>query len=380
MKKSLIALAVLAAAGAACAQSSVQLYGVADVWFGSAKTSGTRLVSVPDGEGPSTPGAAEFSNRQTQLDSGGVNTSRWGLKGTEDLGAGLKANFQLEQGFNVDTGAAQDSSKAFSRQAWVGLSGGFGEVQLGKVWTSYDDVRAAANDTFNANIAASNRTWLGYSDRTDNGIKYISPSYSGFSGSLTLAFGEDKTDSSSASSVTSLGLHYANGPLVLGFAHQQQKQNGAGGVFSALPPLASEVVSADILDLAAFSAAVRGKTTYNLLNGSYNFGPAKLVAGYNHVKQDIDGWSDSLKGKEFNLGVEVPLASNLNLGLGYAQSKVEDGGDDFFKSTGYTGALVYSLSKRTSVYGALTQSKLQVEDTPLEAKSTIYAVGLNHKF
>lgn len=371
MKKSLIALAVMAAAGAASAQSSVQLYGLADVWFGSAKTE-VKLEGVSS------------SVRNTAVESGGVNTSRWGVKGSEDLGGGLKANFNLEQGFNLDTGSNQDvaqegkASKAFGRQAWVGVSGGFGEVQVGKVWTSYDDVRSAANDTFNANIAASNRAWLGYADRTDNGLKYISPSYNGFSGSLTLAFGEDKNTvdgGNSASSVTSLGLHYANGPLVVGFAHQQQKQNGIGGVFSALPG----VGAAELTDILG-GGEVLGKTTYNVLNGSYNFGVAKLVGGISRVKQTFEGDSDSAKAKEYNLGVEVPLAANLNLGLGYANSKVEYAGEDAFKTTGYTGALVYSLSKRTSVYGALTQAKLQSEVSSDEVKSTIYAVGVNHKF
>lgn len=365
MKKSLIALAVMAAAGAACAQSSVQLYGLADVWFGSAKSEATGEKSVSN----------------TAVESGGLNTSRWGAKGSEDLGGGLKANFKLEQGFSLDTGSAQDKSKAFNRQSWVGVSGGFGEVQVGKLWTSYDDVRSAANDTFSANISASNRTWLGYSDRTDNGLKYISPSYNGFSGSLTLALGEDKkTDadkSNNASSVTSLGLHYANGPLVVGFSHQQQQQNGAGGVFSALPG----VGAGQVASLLPTGIIEGGKTTYNLLNGSYNFGVAKLVGGINQVKQSLDvGPFDSGKAREFNLGVEVPLAANLNLGAGYASSKVELDGQDSFKTTGYTAALLYSLSKRTSVYGALTQAKLQSEVSTVEVKSTIYAVGVNHKF
>jgi len=105
MKKSLIALAVMAAAGAASAQSSVQLYGIVDIWFGSVK----------DGVG---------AQSETKLDAGGVNGNRFGLKGSEDLGGGLKANFQLEQGFNMDDGSAV-ASTAFNRQAWVGLSGGF---------------------------------------------------------------------------------------------------------------------------------------------------------------------------------------------------------------------------------------------------------------
>ena len=364
MKKSLIALAVLAASGAAMAQS-VTLYGLADVWFGSSKLEAT-------GEG---------SVRQTKVDSGGLNTSRWGLKGSEDLGGGLKANFQLEQGFNIDSGAAQDSKKAFSRQAWVGLSGGFGEVQLGKVWTSYDDIRSSANDTFNANIASSFSTWLGYSDRTDNGIKYTSPSYGGVSGSLTYALGEDKTATNSASSLLSLGLQYANGPLFVGFAHQQQKQNGANGVFSAVPGFLSSALGEELTVDLLGSLDVRGKTTYNLLNGSYDFGAAKLLGGYNQVKQTISGEAGSVKAKEYNLGVEVPLAANLKAGLGYASSKIEADGTDVAKTTGFSAAVIYSLSKRTAVYGALTQTKLEDQlGYDFEAKNTLYAVGVNHSF
>ena len=387
MKKSLIALAVMAAAGAASAQSSVQLYGIADVWFGSSKTEVSGF--------PEVSGVANSKVRNTVVESGGVNTSRWGVKGSEDLGGGLKANFNLEQGFNLDNGSNRDgieAGKAFGRQAWVGVSGGFGEVQVGKVWTSYDDVRLAANDTFNANIAASNRTWVGYADRTDNGLKYISPSYNGFSGSLTLAFGEDKNTNdaknNSASSLTSLGLHYNNGPLVVGFAHQQQKQNGVNeSLFTALPAVGGAQFASLVNFIADdFDVALEDrKTTYNLLNGSYNFGVAKLVGGISQVKHSMNVYGEGsgtaeLKANEFNLGVEVPLAANLNLGLGYARSKTKLEGEDLTKATGYTGALVYSLSKRTSVYGALTQAKLEVEGESAQVKSTIYAVGVNHKF
>jgi predicted porin len=362
MKKSLIALAVLAASGASFAQSSVTLYGIADVWFGSSK------VEV-DGS----------SLTNTAVDSGGVNTSRWGLKGSEDLGGGLKANFQLEQGFDLSTGAAQDKSKAFNRQAWVGLSGGFGEVQLGKVWTSYDDIRSSANDTFNANIASSFATWVGYSDRTDNGIKYTSPTFGGVSGSLTYALGEDKTATTSASSVLSLGLQYANGPVFVGFAHQQQKQNGANGVFSALPGfLPSDLGAALTAELVA--VADFEKTTYNLINGSYDFGAAKVVGGYNQVKQTFALTSGELKAKEYNLGVEVPVAKNLKVGLGYARSDVEGGGQDLFETTGYSAAAVYSLSKRTALYAALTGTKLEDADNTSTVKSRLFAVGVHHSF
>jgi len=338
MKKSLIALAVLGSvAGMAQAQSSVTLYGLADIWVGSTK-------AEINGVGSSV----------TKVDGSGLATSRFGLKGSEDLGGGLKANFQLEQGFNIDNGTAGNStgtagSQAFDRQAWVGLSGGFGEVQFGKTWSSYRDIRWSANDNFNANVAASFNTWVGYTDRPVNSIKYISPTVGGFSGSVTYGLGEDKLANANgkSSSLTSLGLQYANGPVFVGLAYQAEKDG-----------------------------ATDTKFTNTLINGSYDFGMAKLVAGYNQAKDTLVAG----KANEWNVGVEVPLAANLNLGLGYAQSKEKIAGVDSFKTTGYTASLLYSLSKRTTVYGVLSQTKGKDIPFTTEAKGTLYAVGINHKF
>lgn len=338
MKKSLIALAVLGSvAGMAQAQSSVTLYGLADIWVGSTK-------KETNGVGTSV----------TKVDGSGLATSRFGLKGSEDLGGGLKANFQLEQGFNIDNGTAGNStgtagSQAFDRQAWVGLSGGFGEVQFGKTWSSYDDIRSSANDNFNANVAASFKTWKVYNDRPVNSIKYLSPTFGGFSGSVTYGLGEDKTATTSASNLTALGLQYATGPVFVGLAYQSEK-NGPANT----------------------------KKTYTLLNGSYDLGMAKLVAGYNQFKDTAT--AGDLKANEWNLGVEVPVAANLNFGLGYAQSKEKVASVDSGKTTGYTASLLYSLSKRTTVYGVLSQTKAKNIPFTTEVKDTLYAVGINHKF
>ncbi|MBK9441089.1 MAG: porin [Comamonadaceae bacterium] len=366
MKKSLIALAVLAASGASFAQSNVTLYGKADIWFGSVKseTSGTNL------------GSSSLS--QTRLDSSGVNTSRWGMKGSEDLGGGLKANFQLEQGFNVDTGTAGVTGQTFNRQSWVGVSGGFGEVQFGRVWSSYDDINSSAIDSFGANVAAKYNVWLGYQDRPSNAVKYASPTISGFSGSLTYGLGEDKTAKNDASHVMALGGQYAQGPLFVGLAYQEQTQTGgANSVFSALPGDAAKI-------FPALSTAFTGKTTYTTINGSYDLGVAKLIGAYNIAKQTIDATSTTsageFKAKEFDLGVEVPLSASLNLGGGYAQSNVQVNGVDAWKTSGFTGALTYTLSKRTFVYGALQQVKLESQVSNDVAKSTLFALGVNHSF
>ncbi|MDD5031109.1 MAG: porin, partial [Rhodoferax sp.] len=158
MKKSLIALAVLAAAGAASAQSTATVYGLADVWFGNVKTD--------NGAGVTT--------STTQLTSGGVNTSRWGLKGSEDLGGGLKANFKLEQGFTLDNGAAKNAAKAFDRVAQVGVSGGFGAVDIGLTWTAFDDIAGASATVFNSALAPANNvfTTTAYTGNPGNTIRY----------------------------------------------------------------------------------------------------------------------------------------------------------------------------------------------------------------
>lgn len=354
MKKSLIALAVLGSvAGVAQAQSSVTLYGLIDASIASNKNS----VSI---------GGVTASQRVTSLDSGNFSTSRFGLKGTEDLGGGLKANFQLEQGFNADNGTAQQAGTAFNRQSWVGLSGGFGEVQLGRTWTPYDDTRAMANDTFNANSAASFRTWVGYYDRTSNGIRYNTPSFGGFSAAVAYALGEDETATNSRSSLTSFSLNYANGPLVVGFAHQGERDNSASTIFD------------DVSGLVGLSPS---KRTYTLLNGSYDLGVVKLIAGINNVK----GTSDAVPGaeakaKEFNIGADFPLTSALAVGVGYAQSKLEFNGTDVGKAKGYSVLAKYSLSKRTFTYASLNSTKLSDAASSDYIKNTGFALGLQHSF
>ena len=370
MKKSLIALAAMAVTGAAMAQSNVELYGTADIWLGSVK-------------GTIASGGTTDSLRDNALESGGWSTSKFGIRGSEDLGGGLKANFQLEQGFNADDGSMGKTGVQFNRQAWVGLSGNFGEVQFGRMWTSYDDIRASANDTFSANVAASFSTWVGYDDRTTNGIKFITPEFGAFSGSLTYALGEDKTATNSASSLLSLGVQYADGPVFVGFAHQVQRQRGANGSFSAVPGLVDLVL--DELDreviVDRLTLDTQGKTTYNLLNGSYDFGMAKLVAGVNQVKHTVVG-GGSFRANEWNLGVEVPVASNITASLGYASSNIKSGGVDLFKSTGYTAAVMYSLSQRTNLYAVASRVRLNDRESLVvdNARLTLFAVGLNHSF
>ena len=346
MKKNLIALAVLAASGVASAQSTVTLYGLVDAYFGSTRTK------------VSEPGVATTSLRQTVINSGGFNTSRFGLKGSEDLGGGLKANFVLESGFNVDTGAAssytnpftgESSSSTFSRNSWVGVSGGFGEVKLGKMWTPYDDVKGLGAAAFDANIfAPAANVWLSnnYQDRPGNAIYYVTPDMSGFSAAAMYSFGENKTQTQKAGKIISANVKYIGGPVAVALAYQREEQGGA--------------------------LATNPTTKFTQLNGSYDFGVVKLLAAAGNVKRGED------KAKEYQIGVDVPVGAAFTLSGGYARSKLTSPAGDV-TSRGFGLAGKYDMSKRTFLYAGVNAAK---NDGGIagEVKTETYAVGVQHKF
>jgi predicted porin len=337
MKKSLVALAVLAASGAAMAQSTVTLYGVADVYLG--RTSSTATTGV--------------KTTNTVVNSGGFNGSRWGLRGTEDLGGGLKANFVLESGFTIDNGNVGNGATMFGRQAFVGLSGGFGAVNLGRQYTAYDDLRGATNNIIDAaTFAPTGDTWQNgiadYANRVNNAISYTSPTFGGFSGRAVMAFGENKSATNSAADNLSLHIKYANGPLVVGYAHQREETT-----VGAAPVLNGE------------------DRKYNLLGASYDLGVVKLVGQYNTVK------FGDLKDKEWQLGAQVPVSAAASVLVGYARSKGEGDTVDT-KGTGYTLAGLYDVSKRTRLYVALKNVK--IEGVAGETKANTFGVGVRHAF
>lgn len=362
MKKTLIAMAVLAASGASMAQSSVTLYGIADIWFGSTK-------STVSGADAAEPG----SLRQTVLESGGVSGSRWGVKGSEDLGGGLKANFNLEQGFDISTGKA--AGVQFNRQAWVGVSGGFGDVKLGRTGTAYDDIAGTNTNTFDSALSA--KPWVGYNGVVNNQIYYAFPSMGGVTGAVSYSLGEDKTATTSAGKIASVNVQYAAGPLMVGFAHQSETAGNSGlGVDATFNGVF------DVLDGAGVNtnvSAAGSKAKNTLLTGSYDLGVAKLLASYNNFK--YTSGADTLKAKEFQLGADIPLSSAATLAVGYGQSKWE-ADVNLAKATAFSAAVNYTLSKRTSIYAGFNNTKLKFDAAVADAtvKSSIYAVGVRHAF
>lgn len=335
MKKSLIALAILGSvAGAAQAQSSVTLYGLADLWVGKNKTEVNGVTT----------------DSTVKMGSGGLNGSRWGLKGTEDLGGGLKALFLIETGFNADTGTGRVTNGLGDRQTYVGLQSGMGTLVFGNAYSVMDDVAGAANSGFDSALSASQNVLAlnhgngpvgGYVARPQNVLKYTSPSFGGLTGAVSYSLDEA---TAAKKNQTDFRLSYGAGPIAANFAYEVQGDVGTGTDDRKL----------------------------TLLNGSYDLGMAKVKASFGQSKL-----ADA-KSTDVQVGVDVPLSAALTVSAGYAQSKDNAAAGDA-KRTGFGLAAGYGLSKRTTAYAGLRTNKTKVGDTTT-GKGSLFAVGLRHTF
>ncbi len=342
MKKTVAALAVLTViAGAAHAQSSVNLYGLVDVFVGKT-TEKDKSGSV-----------VTKTNPGTSLTSGGLNGSRWGVRGSEDLGGGLKATFQLEAGFSADTGVA---AGGFNRTSKVGLSGGFGSIEMGRQYTQMyqlvDGFDAQGTSTFSATNALFGNS-LEPSVRWNNSIVYTSPTVGGFTAAAQYAFGEDGTSTTSASRGVGLSAGYASGAIAV------------KGVYESVKSVGPAPTTAKSSGLAA----------------SYDFGVVKVVAQLVNQK---DGLANGVKDQGTVLGVAVPVGSSgiVNVGYGREKTKFTASGLDSSKASSFGVEYLHNLSKRTTVYAGLTSVKVTELDTAVEtySKSRVYGLGIRHKF
>ncbi len=346
MKKTLVAIAVLAFAGAASAQSSVTLYGRIDASIGSVKT---------------TSGGVTVADPGVQIMSGAHTGSRWGLKGSEDLGGGLKANFTLEQGFNIDTGMPS-GARQFHRQAFVGLSGGFGALNIGRqydvtdtMYGNYDPFGysgyAPMGYAFNAGCGAG-----GSGDcvgRQDNAVTYTTPSMGGFGVMALWAPGEDKVPGiNGAGRVYGIMANYANGPIAAGLGWQSNKAGGA---------------------------QTRQDTNFGM---SYNLGVAKLYLQLEEGKNKnpIAPGAGSGKDTGYAIGATMPVGA-ATLTAGYAYEKQKIGGNKVSDATSWGLMGAYNLSKRTYVYAAYNRGETDFTAPALATlKTTRYGLGVVHNF
>ncbi|MBI3730101.1 MAG: porin [Burkholderiales bacterium] len=358
MKKSFLALALMSAfSGAAFAQSSVVVYGIVDAGF----------QSLDNG----TP-----AGRFNKLQSGQENGSRVGFKGTEDLGGGLKANFVLEMGLNVDDGSSAQG-RTFGRRSTVGLSGDFGTVDLGRDKTPtfkfFDNFDPFASGYINSGNGLSNLYFIGGTatvaganansgGRASNAVYYYTPAnLGGFSAVGQYGFGEAAGDNSAGRSL-GLNLRYAANGLDVGYSFV--KDNGqalVGGPINAR----------------------KGNT----LAASYDFGVAKPVFIYQKVSDDAALAVDQ---KIFTLGVTVPFDPSNKILATF--TKIKDStlvaansaatvGDAKQFAIGYQ----YTFSKRTDLYAAFASTTQDANSQKVGAAVKgadvkELTVGIRHQF
>ena len=350
MKKSLIALAVLAASGAAMAQSSVTLYGVMDTG-----------VSYFKGD-DSVYGLTK---------TGGNVNSRLGFRGVEDLGNGLKATFNLEAGFNVDDGTGYlgaGSGLEFRRTSTVGLQGSFGEVRLGRMLTS-SYLAVSRYDVFGDTGAGASLAWnignTGYAPRAQNAISFTSANYNGFKFGGEYGFGEQQE--ARTSRYFGLAATYDNGPLSLGFGYDRNNDTNVATAFGGI---------------GKFVTPVDVKTWQ--LGGAYNFGIAKLAGFYKDTKYSKPNVAPTAKFKTFGLGVSAPVGAAGEVRASYnhyrASADITGLNTPTLKADQLSLGYVHNLSKRTALYGTYAYLKNKNKDGDnlgLELNGAMPGAGLS---
>lgn len=360
MKKSLLALAVLGAfAGAASAQSSVTLYGLVDIGF-------QRIDPKADGVATTT-----------GINSGIQSGSRFGFRGSEDLGGGLRAVFQLEAGVNPDDGTLGQpvsttpirQERIFGRWAWAGLAGGFGEVRLGRQWAlgfemfgNIDPFGTGFGDAgMQATFASANAL------RPDNMFMYRSPSLGGFRLNAGYSFnvaGGEAAGSSNNTRLTTVGAQYGAGPVLVVATYEIVK-----------PPTATSTRDQTHLQLGAtFDAkVVKVHAAYGQEEDQVAAGPRRF--GTTGINNDAKSWL---------VGFTVPVGS-LSLIASY-QNRDADTNSCATTPTGtgvcdgrvIAGGFTYPLSRRTNFYGYYSDADADNVTNANDRKEM--ALGIRHTF
>lgn len=343
MKKIFVASAALGAfAGTAYAQNSVTLYGIVD--------NGLNYVS-------NAGGSKQFALTST---GGEPLGSRWGLKMQENLGGGLSAIAQLENGFDTDTGKLGQSGLEFGRLAIVGLSGGFGTVTLGRQFASMVDfignsIVAAGQWAGSFAAHAGDVDNLYDTFRVNNVVKYTSVSYDGLTFGGMFSFGGVSGDFNRSSGFGG-GVGYVNGPVRLGISYSDMQDpygsaynNGANAPAAEASPIYAGYVSARSLDVFA-------------VGGQYTLGAVTLGSNYSNTRfADLGadpgnlGATPGLHGTAVFNNVEVSVSYRLTpaISVHAAYNYTARGSVNGDEGATYNQAALgadYTFSKRTIMY------------------------------
>lgn len=402
MKKTLVAVSVLGAFAGSALAADVQLYGILDTGVGYSHidmdTSGVDDVDL------------------FEMKSGVGSGSRWGLKGTEDLGNGLTVGFILENGFDSDDGSEDSTGVMFNRESSLFLEGSFGKLAFGRMgalnsgqssWSKVGMINAFGTSYGEFTAQASNVFSL--AGQWDNMIAYETPDFAGFKLFTQYGMGSnDNENESSSNRFYSLGVTYNNGPFAGYFAVDSINYKTAKFSKGEWPNNGDDID--DSLTVT--------------LGGSYDFDVVKIYLGAQYFDEvrlsslggpicrandvrdlGISGFDLSindiakLKGYGISLSGDAPLAGGrVMFGLGYVDADAADSLDKalsqniagfrdfeiqrYVVSAGYS----YPFSKRTDVYGVASYMQ-DNEDTSresgtLEQDPSAYSfyVGLRHRF
>lgn len=386
MQKTLAALAVCGAFAGSAMAADVTLYGILDTGVGYSHV--------------------DFDGQKEKTDNfsmmaGQASGSRWGLKGTEDLGNGLTVGFILESGFESDTGANSSSTAFFNRESSLYLQGGFGKIGFGRMGAFNNGQSSWAKIGMISAFGTS--SWGGYSAQLsnlmstagqwNNMIAYETPDFAGFKVFAQYGMGSnDHENESSSDRFYAIGASYNNGPIAAYLAVDSINYQTVGSKMPA---------GVDIDDSLTVT-----------LGGSYDFEVAKVYLGAQYFDEvtlnSIGGITKTLvdgkkiydvsvgnffkiKGYGISLSADAPVAGGkAMLGLGYVDAKLADSQkkdtDGFdIDLTRYAASIGYDylFSKRTDVYAVASymQDKLEVarKDHVDLSAYTLY-VGLRHRF
>lgn len=386
MKKTLAAVAVLGAFAGSAVAADVTLYGLVDY--------GVRYQNLDADT------AGVDKTNKVDMKSGANSGPRFGLKGTEDLGNGVKVGFVLENGFAADTGALGDSKRLFDREAQLFVDGSFGRVSFGRVGQL-----ASANGSYGL-LGVTGPFSTGYGDATsglkfvgangftrfDNTITYMTPSFAGltvyaqYSMDTNDAGGVGVENESSSDRYYGIGAKFVAGGLTL------------VGVVDSInyATVGDNAVAQDMDD--ALTVTIGGNYDFQVAKvyfGGQYFDNAKAVATNNVTVDDANkktvigkGYKLGTLGAEgwgLGLGVGVPvMGGTASAYAGYLDADSVDDSDASLKR--FTGAVGYSytFSKRTSMYSTLsyTKDEYKANGTADKVKPTSVEaiVGLIHKF
>lgn len=317
-------------------------------------------------------------NTKTGMGEYQTGGSLIGFKGSEDLGSGMKASYLYEMGVNLQTSASAPSN----RQGFVGLSGGFGSVRLGKQYsaTFLNAVAADPGGATGATGALYLAPMVGYNGseaplRQDQGIQYDLPSFvDGLKLTLTKVFGGKNSALTNGSSGTEtnglktgdgtgFAINYTSGPLYVGYATDSVNNKGINfGTTDTDPALPDTIIA----------ASTTSKNKLNTLTATYNLGMAKL--GYNTTKMSVGAQSLSTN----MISVNVPLGA-ASVFLSSSSGKITSGSTlGAVNLSGSQYGVNYGLSKRTVAY--VHAGKLDAELTSTTKKISNYGIGVHHSF